>query len=362
MPNDFFHGLRVIELASVLAGPAVGMFFAELGAEVIKIENKCTGGDITRRWKLPVEDAASSASAYYRSINWGKKVHMLNLREPSARRQVYELIEQADLVISNFKPASARRLGMDYETLTSRNPGLIYAALTGFPDGEERPAFDVVLQAESGFLNMTGEPGRDPVKMPVALIDLLAAHQLKEGILLALLQRERTGKGSLVTTSLLEAAIASLANQASNWLNAGFIPERMGSRHPNIAPYGDIFSTRDDKLLVIAAGTESQFQQLCRVLEIPEVTEDERFATNADRVRHRNLLLEKLSPAFLRFDRTELMERFLEASVPAGVIRTMPEVFEIPAARRMVLEQKLEDGAVVKCVRTVGFQIKENRE
>ena len=190
-----FAGLTVVELASVLAGPAVGLFFAELGARVIKIENPVTKGDVTRAWKAPTEDKQKSDSAYYHSVNAGKEVHFLNLKTEEDRQQAYHLIEQADVVIVNYRVGAAQKLGMDYEYLNQLNPRLIYAELTGFGANDRRPAFDVVLQAETGFLYLTGEPDRPPVRMPVALIDILAAHQLKEGILVALLQRAQTGKG-----------------------------------------------------------------------------------------------------------------------------------------------------------------------
>ncbi len=358
MSKEFFQGLKIVELASVLAGPAVGMFFAELGAEVIKIENKRTGGDVTRRWKLPAEDPALPDSAYYHCVNWGKRSLLLDLEVEEDRAEADRHIAAADIVISNYRPASARRLGMDAATLRARHPALIYAQLTAFGEEEPgRPAFDVVLQAESGFLYMTGEPGRDPVRMPVALIDLLAAHQLKEGILLALLRRERTGAGGVVHTSLMEAAVASLANQATNWLMGGVVPRRLGCRHPNIAPYGDIFLTKDDKQLVIAAGTEAQFQRLCACLQLEQLPGDERFATNAARVRHRAELLQALAPAFRRYGRAELMERLLTSEVPAGSVRSLPEVFDLPLASAMIIDGPVEHGRLTRRVQTVAFRL-----
>ena len=260
--------IKVVELASVLAGPAVGMFFAELGAEVIKIENKTTGGDVTRSWKLPSEDPAAPASAYYASVNWGKTVWMCDLQHAEDRDRVLQAIDQADVVISNFRPDAAQKLGMSYPQLSARNPRLLFGQITGFGDDDPLPAFDVVLQAEAGFLYMSGHPGGAPAKMPVALIDLLAAHQLKEGLLLALLERSQTGKGSKVSVSLYHAALASLANQATNWLIAGKIPQRMGTLHPNIAPYGELFACKDGGQIVLAVGNDRQFQQLCKTLKL----------------------------------------------------------------------------------------------
>lgn len=357
LQNTFFKDIKVVELASVLAGPAVGQFFAELGATVVKIENKKTGGDVTRRWKLPTEPSDAPTSAYYASVNWNKQVMMLDLTEEADLATAYELLDEADIVISNYRPASARRLGVDSNVLQKRNPNLIYAQLTAFGEKDARPAFDVVLQAEAGFLHMTGEPDREPVKMPVALIDLLAAHQLKEAILLALLRREREGVGSYVTVSLMESAVASLANQATNWLVAGHIPERMGCMHPNIAPYGDVFYTKDNKPLVLAVGTERQFQQLCHCLEVPELFEDPTFHSNAQRVKNRSLLKERLRPLFQQLDRAALLEKFHGVGVPVGSIRNMQEVFEQPLAQSMILEGAA-DGLVTRSVKTVAFQVR----
>lgn len=355
--KEIFKGIKVIELASVLAGPAVGLFFAELGAEVIKIENKKTGGDVTRRWKLPGESKEQSISAYYASVNWGKKALMLDLSAPEDQQKVHQMVKEADIVISNFKASSAKRLKMDYATLGAINPRLIYAQLYAFGAGIDRPAFDVVLQAEAGFLYMTGEAGRAPVKMPVALIDLLAAHQLKEGILIGLLRREREGRGCMVSTSLLEAAIASLANQATNWLSAGHIPQPMGSAHPNIAPYGDVFSCKDDKLIVVAAGTEQQFVQLCKALELEMLLEDERFQQNTSRVAHRQELWKALQLSFQAYTRAEATFRLESLKVPYGCIRNMEEVFQMPGAQALIQEEKTPDGTVFRSVRTAVFNI-----
>lgn len=356
--DSFFKDLKVVELASVLAGPAVGMFFAELGAQVIKVENKTAGGDVTRSWKLPSEDTAMPYSAYYASVNWGKTVWMLDLNDAADRVQLLEAIRSADIVISNFRPDSARKMGMDYDSLQQINPRLLFGNITGFGDDDPLPAFDVILQAEAGFLFMNGEPGGEPVKMPVALIDLLAAHQLKEGLLLALLQRERTGQGAYVSVSLLEAAVASLANQATNWLMAGQIPQRMGTMHPNIAPYGDVFYGADQKPVVLAVGNDRQFLALCKALELETLPADERFGSNANRVRNRITLREALAPAFARFERDDLLPRLHAAGVPAAGIRNMQEVFELPLAQAMILEEAWPGGVLSRRVKTAVFKIK----
>lgn len=357
--DQWLKGIKVVEFASVLAGPAVGMCFAELGAEVIKIENKTTGGDVTRGWKLPTENAENPISAYFCSVNWGKKHLFLDLNAPEDRKTAVQLAAAADIVISNFKPSSARRLGVDADSLRAENPGLIYAQLSAFADPEdESPAFDVVLQAEAGFMYMTGEAGCPPVKMPVALIDLLAAHQLKEGILLALLRRERSGQGCTVSVSLMESALASLANQATNWLMAGQVPQRMGAQHPNIAPYGDTFLCAGGQHILLAVGTERQFQHLCNCLEIPHIAGQPEYRTNQDRVQHRKGLNAILQGVFLKKDLDTWMTLLKEHQVPAARIRDMREVFELPAARAMILEETLPGNVVTRRVRTNVFKFR----
>lgn len=356
MTQPFFSGLKVVEFASVLAGPAVGMFFAELGAEVIKIENKTTGGDMTRGWKLPSEDPGSPVSAYWASVNWGKKHLLLDLNDSNDLQIALNFALEADVVISNYKPSSARRLGVDADSLRAQNQRLIYAQLNSFADPEdESPAFDVVLQAETGFLFMNGEPGRPPVKMPVALIDMLAAHQLKEAILLALLHRERTGEGSVVSTSLMESALASLANQASNYLMTGQIPQPMGTKHPNIAPYGDIFSCADGQPILLAVGTERQFRQLCAVLDLEDLLKNPDFQTNAARVQNRERLIVTLEASISKMTLNDAMTLFKANGVPAARIRDMQSVFEMPEARGMILEEKTVEGMETRRVKTVAF-------
>ena len=357
MQQNFFSNLKVIELASVLAGPAVGLFFAELGAKVIKVENKTTQGDVTRSWKLPTENPDAPLSSYYCCVNWHKESLLLDLRDKADYTQLLGLIEDADVVISNYKPTSAKRMGVDYKTLKNINKGLIYGQLTAFGDESKRSAFDIVLQAEAGFLYMTGEKGGSPVRIPVALIDLIAAHQLKEGVLLGLLHRERTGDGSYITVSLLEAALASLANQATNWLMGNHQAERMGTQHPNIAPYGDMFSTKNDKQIVLAIGSENQFVKLCKVLKVEELAQDNRFSTNAARVKNRILLLEKLKPAILQFEHQELLKAFEQFDIPAGSIRSMSEVFELPETQNMILEEEMDNGDTSRRLKTVVFKM-----
>lgn len=350
------QGLKVIELASVLAGPAVGMFLAELGAEVTKIENPKTGGDTTRNWKLPTENPDSKISAYFCSVNWGKQHLFIDLKTQEGKEQVYSLCKEADIVVANYKPGDAKKLGMDYETLKAINPKLIYAELTGYGNSDPRAAFDVVIQAETGYMHMNGTPESAPLKMPVALMDLLAAHQLKQGVLLALLQREKTGEGSHVSTDLYSAGIATLANQATNWLMGGHIPQPIGSAHPNICPYGDILNCADSKKIVLAVGTEQQFAELCVILGKTELAKDPRFDTNAERVANRKELVSELNTLSATFKGDDLLEKLHQAKVPAGAVLNMEQVFQNPKAQKMILEEEVES-INTKRVRTVGFTI-----
>ena len=337
--NKPLQGLKALELASVLAGPAVGTFLVELGADVIKIENPKTGGDVTRSWKLSSEDANAAESAYFASVNYRKQHRFLNLSDALDLKTVKTLAAQSDIIIANFRSGQAEKFGLDYQSVSETNPKVIYGNITGFGADDNRPAFDVVLQAETGYMFMNGNPGSEPTKMPVALVDVLAAHQLKEGILLALLQLQRTGQGALVEVSLFDAAVSALTNQASNWLMNGHIPQRIGSLHPNIAPYGEILKTKDDKMIVLAVGSNAQCIALFNVLGLDELAEDERFSDNQQRIENRFELKQLLDEKANEWNCDDLMHEFLKKNVPAGVVKNMQEVFENLSAQQLVVEE-----------------------
>ena len=259
MSSDFFKGLKVVEISSVLAGPSVGLFFSELGANVTKVENSGSNGDITRSWKLPTEKKDSNISAYFCSVNWNKEHLFIDFKNSNELTHVKSLIEKCDIVILNFKKGDDLKFGLDYDSLSKINSKLIYGTINGFGENSDRVAYDLILQAESGFMSMNGTPNSGPIKMPVALIDILAGHQLKEGILIALIDRLNTGKGKKVSVSLFDSAVASLANQATNWLMADHIAKPIGSTHPNIAPYGELFKTKDNATITFAIGSNKQF-------------------------------------------------------------------------------------------------------
>lgn len=331
-----FQEIKVLELASVLAGPSVGQFFAELGATVIKVENSRTDGDVTRSWKGAGEQT-DDRSAYFSSVNWGKKSIALDLTSAEGKRIVQHLAAKSDIIIASYKPGDAEKLGVAYEQLRPGNKRLIYGQITGYGSNDARVGYDAVIQAESGFMFMNGEPGGASLKMPVALIDILAGHQLKEALLLALLKRERTGEGSLAEVSLIETALASLANQATNFLVAGKQPQKQGSAHPNIAPYGDVFKTKDGKELLLAIGNDKQFRDLCFVLDKPQLAEDILYATNYVRVLNRISLAKELSMLISWQSSEILVPQLQNLKVPAGLIQDVPQALSLPQAKRLML-------------------------
>ena len=349
--------IKVLELANVLAGPSIGATLSELGATVIKVENLLTKGDVTRTWKLPTENPDTDISGYFSSVNWGKKSIAIDLNQADGLELIYKLAEVCDIVLVSYKPGDAEKLNVDYNTLKIRNNKIIYAHLTGYGLSNPRAGYDAIIQAESGFTYMNGESDGKPVKMPVALMDILAGHQLKEAIILALYNREKTGKGQYIETSLIKSGIASLANQATNWLVGETIPERMGSDHPNIVPYGTIFYSRDNKPIVIAIGNDKQFTDLCLVLGKAEIANDKKFTDNLKRVKNRNELNDTLQVLIANFNRDHLLEALSEKNVPAGGVFNMKEVFEMPEAKELVMESETTSGISIKGVRTIAFNI-----
>lgn len=356
--KKIFKDIRVIELAGVLAGPSVGYFFAELGATVIKIENPKTNGDVTRSWKLRTEDPSSAESAYYWSVNALKEIVFLDLSLPLQRNKFHDLVKGADIVISNFKKGDDKRYGADHSTLKKLNPRIISASINGFGEDSSRTAYDLILQAESGFMFMNGEKGSNPVKMPVALIDLLAAHQLKEAVLIALFQRERTGKGCKTTVSLFDSAVASLANQATNWLIASHLPQSTGSLHPNIAPYGELFETADKQLITFAIGSNRQFRSLCRILGYEKLASENRFSSNQLRVSNRMELYGILANYIGKLTFRTLFDKCTVHDIPVGKIRNLKEVFALPEAEKMLL-QFTHRGKKLRAVKSIAFKISE---
>ena len=334
--KEIFKDLKVIELAGVLAGPSVGYFFSELGAKVIKIENPKTNGDVTRSWKLKTENPKDETSAYFWSVNANKEFLPLNITISSQLQKLYSLIKDADIVVTNYKAGDDAKLKVDYPTLSELNPKLIYASINGFGNRSPRSAYDLILQAESGFMSINGEPNSKPLKMPVALIDLLAGHQMKEAILIGLLNRYKTGKGCHLSVSLFDSAVASLANQATNWLIGNSLPKPLGSIHPNIAPYGELFETKDHHLVTFAIGSNKQFKHLCELIQYSTLANDPKYANNHLRVSNRTQLYSILYNYIKQFNFKDLFNLCLEKEIPIGKIRNLKEVFELPEAKEMI--------------------------
>ncbi len=334
--------LKVIDASTVLAGPSVGMFFAELGAEVIKIENP-NFPDVTRTWKLANEDKDNSISSYFASINFGKKYKALDLKKEADYLVFIDLLKNADILLTNFKKGDDVKFKIGEVELKKINPKLIHGKISGFGIDSDRVAYDLILQAESGFMSMNGTKESGPIKMPVALIDVLAAHQLKEGILLALLERTHTSEGKTVHVSLYDAAVCSLVNQASGYLMQNVIPQRIGSLHPNIAPYGEIFITDDLFQITFAIGSDAHFIKLCSYLGLEDLPEDLAFKTNQNRVINREKLAKLLQNKIKDFNAEEILNWMHAHFVPAGKIRNLQEVFEDKQSQTFIRQERIEN-------------------
>ncbi|GAB4201671.1 MAG: CaiB/BaiF CoA-transferase family protein [Bacteroidia bacterium] len=354
--QNILSDIKVLDLSSVLAGPSVGMFLGELGADVLKIENIHTGGDITRQWKNPYEKDDEKLSAYYASVNAFKKVKLLDLKDKNNIKEIYDYLKEADILICNFKYGEDKKLGLDYDTVKTINQKIIYGHITGFGREETRVAFDLILQAETGFMYLNREPHHLPAKMPVALIDVLAAHHIKEGILLALYNREKTGKGAYIHCSLYNAAVCSLVNQASNYLNAGYNPPPMGSQHPNIAPYGEIFETKDNKLITFAIGTDKQFFQLCEVLEAKEIGSNEAYSSNINRVLNRQKLYEELQMKVKNFVAEYIYEKCINHQIPVAIIKDIEDVMKNSVTQRLI-KPVMIDNQSFNVITSIAFEM-----
>lgn len=342
--KDIFKGYKVIELATVLAGPHVGMFFAELGAKVIKVEHPVKK-DVTRSWKLGNEDDETEVSAYFSSVNYRKEYVTADLTTDEGKGFLYKLLKDADILVLNFKKGSAEKLGLSELILRKKFPQLIIGQISGFGSESNRVAYDLILQAETGFMSMNGTQTSGPVKMPVALIDVLAAHQMKEALLIALLQNNKTNEGIYIEVSLYEAAVASLMNQATNWLMAEHLPARIGSLHPNIAPYGEIFETKDKKMVTFAVGSQKQFKGLCSLLKTEELINDAKYCNNQKRIENRDDLFRILKERVSKFNLVELKIGCESAKIPFGEIKSIKQVFEDPEALSLVVEEIIGSSA-----------------
>ena len=331
-------GVRVADFTRVLAVPLATMVLADLGADVIKVERPGTGDD-TRAWGPPFvgEDAA-----YFLSLNRNKRSIALDLSTPEGAEAARRLALSSDVVVENFRPGLMTRFGLDYASLSAEAPSLVYCSLTAFGDEGEsatRPGYDIIVQALSGIMSFTGQPGGEPTKVGVALLDVICGLYAASGIQAALLGRARTGRGARVSIALFDASVAALVNQGANYLLGGLVPEPMGNAHPNIVPY-QLFEAAD-RPFILAAGNDRLFERTCEAIGRPDLSRDERYATNGERVRHRAELVPLLQEAFRAKGAGDWLSALEAVGVPCSPVRRVDEVFEAPEGAAMV--QQIED-------------------
>jgi crotonobetainyl-CoA:carnitine CoA-transferase CaiB-like acyl-CoA transferase len=347
-------GLRVLELARILAGPWAGQMLADLGADVIKVERKGAGDD-TRAWGPPFVQGADGkhiGSAYFHSANRGKRSIEADFESPAGQRIVQKLAKRSDVLIENFKVGGLAKFGLDYKSLAPENQRLIYCSVTGFgQDGPyaKRAGYDLMAQGMGGFMSLTGMPDGPPTRVGVAISDIFTGCYSVVGILAALAQREKTGKGCYVDTALVDSTVGVLANQALNFLVSGENPKRIGNSHPNLVPYQE-FPVADGHI-IIATGNDSQFVKLCGVLGGVELTKDARFSNNEGRLKHRQELVGRLCELTRRFKRQDLLEKLEDVKVPAGPINDLDQVFDDAQVKHRGMKLSLpsraaRDGAV----------------
>ena len=338
MANGALSHIRVLDLSRVLAGPWATQVLADLGAEVIKVERPGTGDD-TRGWGPPWLREESGESAYFVSTNRGKRSVTIDIARPEGQEIVRRVAAQSDVLVENYKAGTLDRYGLGHGPLAVLNPRLIYCSITGFGQTgpyRERAGYDFLVQAMGGLMSITGEPDGEPMKVGVAITDILTGMYAATAILAALAHRERSGRGQHIDLALLDVQVAMLANHAENYLLTRKPAERLGNAHPSIVPYR-AFATRDGHI-VLAVGNDGQFARLCEVAGIPELASDAKFATNAARVRNRAELEAKLSPIIARRDSCDWIGALEAATVPCGPINDLAQVFADPQVRQRGME------------------------
>jgi crotonobetainyl-CoA:carnitine CoA-transferase CaiB-like acyl-CoA transferase len=331
-------GILVADFSRILAGPYATMMLADLGAEVIKVEGPAPGDD-TRTWTPPDRDGIAT---YYLSINRNKRAIQLDLRDEADAALGRELARRADVVIENFKVGGLARFGLDYDTVRATNPGVIYTSISGFGAGAgaRMPGYDLMVQAISGLMSLTGDPDGPPTRTGISVIDVMAGNHAVIGILAALRHREATGQGQRVELNLLSSALFALVNQSSAYIAGGVVPYRMGNAHPSVYPY-EPFPTADNDM-IIAAANDGQFRKLCEVLGVPELADDPRFVRNGDRTVHRHELRALLIPRLVQRGADEWFELLVAAGVPSGPINTVDGGFAM--AERLGLKPVVPTG------------------
>ncbi len=349
--SHVLEGIKILDLTRYLAGPYCSMILGDLGAEIVKIERPGTG-DGSRQWGPPF---IHGESAYFLSINRNKKSVTINLRTKRGCEIVRRMASTYDVLIENYRPGIVEKLGLDYETLSSINPQLIYCSISGFGQTgpyREKPSYDIVGQAMGGLMSLTGEENRPPVKIGVAISDIFAGMYAVIGILSALIARKKTGKGQLIDVSLLDGLVSILSHQAGNYLVSGVDPKRLGSAHPTIAPYQAFQAA--DSYFVIAVGNDALWRRFCQGVDLSELVTDSRFTTNPDRVKNRAELTQILNTHFQKKTANEWLSLIENAGVPCGPVLRLSEVFNDPQVlhRKMVQELKHPSAGQIKVVGT----------
>ncbi|MGH1564533.1 CaiB/BaiF CoA transferase family protein [Mumia sp. DW29H23] len=332
-------GIVVADLSRVLAGPMATSMLADLGATVIKVERPGTGDD-TRQWGPPWTE--SGTASYFESANRTKRSIALDLRDPDDLALARTLVRRADVLVENFRTGALDRLGLGYDAVAADNPGLVYCSITGFGSGAgaDLPGYDFIVQAVGGLMSITGDRDGEPTKAGVALVDVLTGKDAVIGILAALAERERSGRGQRVEVNLLSSLLGSLVNQASSYLTTGNAPGRMGNQHPSIAPYETLRCA--DGTIAVACGNDGQFARLCKGLGRPELADDPRFATNGERVAHRTALVAALEEALAADTAAAWQQRLSDADVPVGEVGDLGTA--IARARELGLDPTVDIG------------------
>lgn len=351
MQQTALQGIKVIDLTRVLAGPSCTQILADFGADVIKIERPHIG-DETRQWTPPCFD--DGTSAYFSTANRNKKSFSLDITQPEAQHILHRLIQDADIVVENFKVDGLKKYQLDYDCLKKLNPRLIYASLTGFGQtgiDAHKAGYDYIIQGLSGLMSITGEPHREPQKVGVAIVDLFAGMQLVTGILTALFARERTGIGQYVDVALLDSAIALTANIGMNYLATGNTPQRLGNAHANIVPY-QVFACQDGHF-ILACGNDEQFKRICQITQ-QDWANDERFSTNPQRVAHREQLIPLMQDVFMQQTRAYWLTHLEQVHVPCGSIHSIAEAFQ----QTQVQQRQMIVDFAQSPIKTIGNPIK----
>ncbi|MCF6470132.1 CoA transferase [Nonomuraea sp. MG754425] len=351
MADGPLAGVLVADFSRVLAGPYATMLLADLGADVVKVEGP--RGDDTRSWTPP---ARGETSTYYLGVNRGKRSIALDLRDERDARLARELARRADVLVENFRPGGLDRYGLGYAAVSAANPGLVYASISGFGSGAGArvPGYDLMVQAMSGLMSLTGEPGGPPYRAGISVFDVMAGNHAVIGVLAALRHRDATGRGQHVEVNLMSSALTGLVNQSSAYVAGGVVPFRMGNAHPSVFPYEPLPTADHD--LIVAAANDGQFRKLCEVLGIPEVADDPRFARNADRTQRRDELRPLLVARLVTRPAEEWFALLVAAGVPSGPINTIDGGFA--AAERFGLEPVVVVGEGERAVPTTRHPIR----